>query len=81
MFNNSDNTLDEPSDSSKVDPPVIIPNKVKTADKTKNEPKIKSPTEHQSSKVAIFLFCNSKFFDIHKFFHKLFTYKCSFYTL
>lgn len=56
MFNNSDKTLDKLSDSSKVDLPVIIPNKVKTADKTKNEPKIESPTEHQSSKVAIFYF-------------------------
>lgn len=56
MFNNSDNTLDELSDSSKVDSPVIIPNKIKTADKTKNEPQIESPTDHQSSKVVIFYF-------------------------
>lgn len=59
MSINSDKTLDEPSDSSKVNLPVIIPNKAKSADKTKNEPKIERPTEHQLSKVVIFLFCNS----------------------
>ena len=56
MSNNSNKTLDKLSDSSKVDPPVIISNKVKTVDKTKNEPQIESPTEHQSSKAAIFYF-------------------------
>ena len=56
IVNNSNKTLNELSDSSKVDLPVIIPNKVKTADKTNNEPQIASPTEHRSSKVAIFYF-------------------------
>ena len=56
MSNNSNKTLDEPSDGSKIDPLVIIPNKVKTVDKTKNESKIESPTEHQSAKVSIFYF-------------------------
>ena len=61
MSINSDKTLDELSDSSKVNPPVIIPYKVKTADKTKNEPQIESLTEHQSSKVAIFYFAIANF--------------------
>lgn len=46
MSNNSNKTLDEPSDGSKIDPLVIIPNKIKTADKTKNGPQIESPTDH-----------------------------------
>lgn len=54
MSNNSNKTLDEPSDGSKIDPLVIIPNKVKTVNKTKNESKIESPTEYQSSKASIF---------------------------
>ena len=56
IANNSNKTLDKLSDSSKVDPPVIIPNKVKIADKTKNDPQIENPTEHPSSKVAFFYF-------------------------
>lgn len=56
MSNNSNKTLDELSDGSKIDPLVIIPNKVKTVDKTENESQIESPTEHQSSKASIFYF-------------------------
>lgn len=53
IVNNSNKTLDKLSDSSKVDSPVIIPNKVKTANKTNYGSQIEIPTDHYQPKAVI----------------------------